>query len=88
MPGEHSTPMCRVCGKPVAVSGEFGEPTDVHLICYHFAFEHDADPDQPCGKINCLQFILQAYKEKLIALGQDADEVVEEAIRKRRKPKE
>ena len=55
----------------------------MHHICYHIMFEHDADPDAPCRHINCFQFLLQAYREKLAQLGVDTDDVVEEALQKR-----
>jgi hypothetical protein len=55
----------------------------MHHICYHIAFEHDTDPDQPCRNINCLQFLLHVYREKLATLGVDTDDLVEEALQKR-----
>jgi len=85
MDGEDSRPLCKVCGKPVGtIRDDFGEPQDVHITCRHFAFEHVGNPDEPCGDINCPHFLLRTYREKLASLGVDADEVVEEALRKRR----
>jgi hypothetical protein len=84
MGAKNSGPLCRVCGKPVGtIRDDFGDPPDVHIICRHFAFEHEGNPDQPCGHINCPQFLLQTYRLKLASLGIDTDDVVEEAIQKR-----
>jgi hypothetical protein len=79
-----ASPLCRVCGKPLGtIRDDFGFPTDAHLICHHFAFEHDGNPDEPCVKINCPQFLLQTYRLKLASLGVDTDNVIEEAIQRR-----
>ena len=84
MDAKDSRPPCRVCGKPVGtIRDDFGDPPDVHLLCNHMAFHHDADPDQPCQRIDCPWFIFQAYKDKLLSLGLNADDVVEEAIQRR-----
>jgi hypothetical protein len=84
MKAKKSDPLCRLCGKPVGPHNpDFLDPApDMHHICYHIAFEHDTDPDQPCQKITFLQFLLQTYREKLATLGVDADDVVEEALQK------
>lgn len=85
MKAKKSLPLCRLCGKPVGPHNpDFLDPApDMHHICYHIAFEHDADPDEPCRHINCLQFLLQTYREKLAQLGVDTDDVVEEALQRR-----
>jgi hypothetical protein len=77
--------LCKLCGKPVGPHNpDFPDPApDMHHICYHIAFEHDTDPDQPCRHINCLQFLLQVYRDKLVALGVDTDDLVDQALQKR-----
>ena len=84
MDPKDTSPLCRVCGKPVGtIRDDFGDPPDVHIICRHFAFEHDGNPDEPCASINCPQFLLQTYRQKLASLGVDTDDVVEDAIQRR-----
>jgi hypothetical protein len=74
----------KVCRKPVGtIRDDFGDPPDIHIICRHFAFEHDGNPDEPCGSINCPQFLLLTYRDKLASLGIDTEDVVEEALQKR-----
>jgi hypothetical protein len=85
MNANKSRPRCRFCGKPVGPHNpDFPDPApDMHLICYHFAFEHDTDPDDACRHINCPNFLLQVFRQKLANLGVNADDVVEQALQER-----
>lgn len=41
---------CVTCGKPVEKYRDDYEVFEgMHWICFHLVWEHDTDPDEPCG---------------------------------------
>ncbi len=77
--------ICQRCGRPVVVYA--AESRDVfesmHWLCFHLEYEHDGDPDQPCGEPSCPQWRLQVYESKLRELGANPTEILAAAVEKR-----
>jgi hypothetical protein len=68
---------CRLCGRPLGTSRlDAEEASDTHWMCYHFAYEHDADPDQPCSDVTCPLRQNEIFRECLRQLGQDPEQLL------------
>jgi hypothetical protein len=52
---ESVAPICRRCGRPVAVSrNQYDVFEGMHYVCFHYEFEHHpVDPDEECGAGGC-----------------------------------
>ena len=73
--------ICVRCGRPVEVYREDYQLFEkMHWLCFHLEFEHDVDPDAPCGDPSCPQWHIQAYRHKLQQLGINPDDVISQAI--------
>src|SRR5688500_18826031 len=47
-------PNCARCGRPVIANEAHYELFErMHWVCFHFEFEHEGDPDVPCGDLAC-----------------------------------
>ena len=76
--------ICRNCGKPVSrYRADFDVFEQMHWLCFHLQFEHEGDPDDPCGDPSCPHWHIQVFREKLVRLGEDPDKVIETAIAQR-----
>ena len=74
---------CIRCGRSIdvdpALSVDLFE--GMHWLCFHFEFEHDADPDVACNDIaGCPWWTISYLKDKLRELGVDPEAVIGEAI--------
>ena len=79
-----SYPICVKCNKPVEENKEQYEVFEkMHWLCFHLEFEHEGDPDRPCGDPSCPLWHVEVYKDKLLSLGVDPEQVLEEAISQR-----
>lgn len=68
---------CRLCGRPVRTNHiDTEDAADTHWMCYHFAYEHDADPDQPCSDVTCPLRQNEIFRECLRQLGQDPEQLL------------
>lgn len=48
------SPVCRRCGLPVvAYAADFEVFEQMHYVCFHYAFEHQGDPDLVCAAGGC-----------------------------------
>jgi hypothetical protein len=55
----------------------------MHWLCFHLEYEHDADPDEPCGDIgSCPWWQIKFLKQELVRLGSDPEEALERALKK------
>jgi len=52
----------------------------MHWICFHFEFEHEADPDSPCDDPSCPWWHIEVFKQKLQSMNIDPEQVISEAI--------
>jgi hypothetical protein len=52
----------------------------MHWLCFHIAFEHGGDPDEPCADVSCPRWHEQVYKQKLAELGHDPQKVLDDAV--------
>lgn len=76
--------ICVKCNKPVEENKELYEVfQNMHWLCFHLEFEHEGDPDRPCGDPDCPWWQLEVYKNKLENMGLDPKEVLEQAIEER-----
>jgi hypothetical protein len=72
---------CKSCGSEIdETSYETFE--GMHWLCFHLAFEHTTDPDEPCESRLCPIWHLQILKEHLEKSGQDVDEIINNAVEK------
>lgn len=52
--GMAETHTCRRCGLPViAYAADFETFEEMHYVCFHYAFEHEGDPDIECTAGGC-----------------------------------
>lgn len=74
--------VCIRCRRPVTVNRElYHEVLErMHKLCFHLEYEHDADPDESCGLPFCPWWQMEALKDKLMVLGYDPEDVLDEAI--------
>ncbi|MDQ3813293.1 MAG: hypothetical protein M3347_05015 [Armatimonadota bacterium] len=77
-------PLCIRCHKPVIVHQDDYQLFErMHWLCFHLEFEHDGDPDEPCGDPSCPWWHIQVFRRKLEELAIDPDEVIGQAIKER-----
>jgi hypothetical protein len=76
------TSVCVRCQKPVVVNRSQYETFEkMHWLCFHLEYEHDADPDEPCGDISsCPWWQIEFLKQELVRLGRDPKEALERAL--------
>jgi len=55
----------------------------MHWLCFHLEYEHEADPDEACGDPSCPWWHIQVFRRELESLGQNPDEVIEQAVKER-----
>ena len=45
---------CTRCGRPVVSQANHYHTFErMHWVCFHLEFEHQGDPDEPCGDPSC-----------------------------------
>lgn len=44
---------CVRCHRPVKNERDYELFEKMHWVCFHLEFEHDTDPDEPCGDPSC-----------------------------------
>ncbi len=56
--------LCRSCNQPVIATADYYEVQEqMHWLCFHFEFEHEGDPDVPCGDPSCPWGRIQELEE-------------------------
>lgn len=76
--------ICKRCGKPVTVyADDFDLFEQMHWLCFHLEFEHEGDPDEPCGDPSCPRWQIEVFREALTELGHNPEIVLERAIKER-----
>ena len=76
--------ICVKCNKPVEENKaqyEFFEK--MHWLCFHLEYEHEGDPDRPCNDPSCPLWHVEVYKKKLVGMGLDPKDTLEQAIAER-----
>ncbi len=77
-------PFCVRCHKPVKVhQREYEIFEKMHWLCFHLEFEHEGDPDEPCGDSSCPWWHIEVYRRKLEQLGIEPQAILEQAINER-----
>jgi hypothetical protein len=77
-------PICVRCHKPVKVHQQEYEVFEkMHWLCFHLEFEHEGDPDRPCGDPSCPWWHIQVYRHKLEKLGFNPDDIIGQAVTER-----
>ena len=73
-------PVCVCCNKPVEVNVDQYEKFEkMHWLCFHLKYEHEGDPDKPCDNPICPWWHLEVYREKLLELGENPEEILSNA---------
>lgn len=73
--------LCVRCKQPVTISRQYYDLYErMHWLCFHLEYEHDADPDGPCGDPACPWWQIQVFSTKLAALGHDPQQILGDAI--------
>jgi hypothetical protein len=76
--------ICKRCGEPVTIhKAEFDVFEQMHWLCFHLEFEHEDDPDAPCGDPSCPWWHIEVFRRALTELGHDPKQVLERAIQER-----
>jgi hypothetical protein len=56
-------PPCVRCNRPVVVNESMYHVFErMYWVCFHFEFEHEGDPDDPCGDPGCPMRVQGAEK--------------------------
>jgi hypothetical protein len=77
-------PKCVRCGSPVTVNRENYELFEqMHWLCFHLEYEHDADVDAPCTHTSCPWFVIDALRRGLNDAGVDPTRVLMNAMSRR-----
>lgn len=67
---------CVWCKQELVRTAEFYDvQEEMHWICFHFFYEHHADPDDACEDPSCPWARIASYETRLTALGLDPVEV-------------
>lgn len=84
----NDTKICKRCKQPVIVSADrYDVFEQMHWLCFHLEYEHQADPDESCGDVDCPWWHIEVLRDKLRQLGVDPQQVIHEAIDKRWPPR-
>ncbi|WP_157281831.1 hypothetical protein [Pelomonas sp. Root1237] len=76
--------ICVRCNLPVKKNAESYEVFErMHWLCFHLEFEHQGDPDEPCGDPGCPWWHIEVLRRKLGELGSDPAAVIKAAIDER-----
>lgn len=76
--------LCRRCNQPVVENADrYDVFEQMHWLCFHLEFEHQADPDVACGDPSCPWWHIDVLKAKLTEVGIDPQNVLEDAIKRR-----
>jgi hypothetical protein len=72
---------CKRCGRPIDANPEKSVDwyEGMQWLCFHLEYEHDVDPDLPCG-YGCPWWTIQHYERRLRELGADPAEVIRTAL--------
>ncbi len=77
-------PVCARCGSAVMVNRENYELFEhMHWLCFHLAFEHNADVDAPCEDRSCPWFVIEALRGGLTEAGLDPTVILMNAVTRR-----
>jgi hypothetical protein len=81
--------ICVRRGKPVTVNTDNYDLFEgMHWLCFHLEFEYQGDPDTRCTDFACPWWQIEFLKQHISSLGQNPEQVIEQAIKERFKPKE
>lgn len=70
---------CKSCGHHVEKQdAEMFE--GMHWLCFHFAFEHNGDPDEPCRSRHCPTWHLQILKAYIQQQGHDPELIINKEV--------
>lgn len=73
--------ICVRCNLPVEANADSYELFErMHWLCFHLEFEHQGDPDRPCGDPSCPWWHIEVLRRKLTELGVDPDIAIKDAI--------
>lgn len=76
--------ICVKCNKPVEENKDQYEVYEkMHWLCFHLEYEHEGDPDRPCGDPACPWWQIEIYQNKLKDLGLEPKDILEQAIEDR-----
>jgi hypothetical protein len=76
-------PICVKCRKPVSRTENVELFEGMRWLCFHFEYEHGADPDGPCADPSCPWWHIRVLRLGLERLGEDPEKVIEQAIKER-----
>ncbi len=72
---------CKSCGKPIEDSKENIDMFEgMHWLCFHYAFEHQGDPDEPCRSRHCPTWHLEILKKYVSNQGSNPTEIINTEI--------
>ena len=76
-----TVPTCVRCNLPVEKNaGSYEVFERMHWLCCHLEFEHQGDPDKPCGDPSCPWWHIEVLRHKLASLGHNPDTAITETI--------
>ncbi len=68
---------CKSCGHIIDASIDQIEMFEgMHWVCFHFAYEHNVDPDEPCRSRQCPTWQLQILRKHLEKAGENPDHII------------
>jgi hypothetical protein len=78
-------PVCVRCRQRITVDPALSRDAleGMHWLCFHLEYEHDTDPDTRCSDYTgCPWWTIKYLEDRLRALGEDPDGVIEAGMRK------
>jgi len=73
--------ICRSCGGEVSDTPDNFEMFEkMHWLCFHLAFEHQTDPDEPCESRLCPIWHLEILKDFVTSKGFDVNEIIDKTV--------
>lgn len=75
--GNNEKLICARCKHPVVKNKENYEIFEkMHWIYFHFEYEHNTDPDEPCDDPSCPGKHIEIYEKKLKELNIDPKKLI------------
>jgi hypothetical protein len=76
---------CRRCGKEISkFKNEAAQIFEgMHWLCFHFEYEHEGEPDEPCADFSCPNLKIEIYEKKLSEIGINPEVTINEEIKRR-----
>lgn len=75
--------VCKSCGGKINDGKENYDMFEgMHWLCFHLAFEHHTDPDEPCDSRLCPVWHLKILRKHIEKTGQNPEKIINAEVEK------